>query len=86
MCKNDIFLQKSAAKVLIFNHTSKLIAQKQFICAHIGCFVQFIWMEIDNNQSEFIYFYKKVVPLQPQLTIWKRKNIIIRLPPGCRAG
>lgn len=50
MCKNDILLQKSGAKVLLFIHMTKLIAQKQTICAHFGLFVQLIMMGIDNNQ------------------------------------
>jgi len=50
MCKNDILLQKSGAKVLIFSHTAKLIAQKQTICAHFGLFVQLIMADIEKNQ------------------------------------
>ena len=50
MCKNDILLQKSAAKVLLFIHMAKLIAQKQTICAHFGLFVQLIMPDIDKNQ------------------------------------
>lgn len=46
MCKNDILLQKSGAKVLLFIHMTKLIAQKQTICAHFGRFVQLILMEL----------------------------------------
>ena len=65
MCKNDILLQKSAAKVLLFAHTAKLIAQNQPICAHFGRFVQLIWMEIDNNQ--FIY---SVLPLNSKGIHW----------------
>jgi len=50
MCKNDILLKKSAAKVLFFIHMTKLIAQNQSICAHFGRFVQLIMIDIDNNQ------------------------------------
>ena len=50
MCKNDILLQKSGAKVLLFIHMTKLIAQKQTICAHFGLFVQLIMADIEKNQ------------------------------------
>ena len=36
MCKNDILLQKSAAKLDIFTHMAKLIAQNRPVCAHFG--------------------------------------------------
>lgn len=46
MYNNDILLQKSVdflksgAKVVIFAHLAKFIAQNQPDCAHFGCFVQ----------------------------------------------
>ena len=57
MCKNDILFLKSAAKVLLFAHTAKLIAQKQPLCAQIGCFVQCICCRLDNYQALDAIFF-----------------------------
>lgn len=67
MCKSDILL-KTAAKVQLFAHTAKLIAQNQSFCAQISRFVQF-WKSLQAESCSEIhkyiwYFTHLFVPLQ----------------------
>lgn len=53
MCKSDILL-KTAAKVQLFAHTAKLIAQNQSFCAQISRFVQF-WKSLQAESCSEIH-------------------------------
>ena len=48
-----ILLQKSGAKVVIFTHTAKQIAQNRPKCAQNGRFVQSIYCIFDNYQGNY---------------------------------
>ena len=66
-----ILLQKSGAKVVIFTHTAKQIAQNRPKCAQNGRFVQSICCRFDNNQALYSIFFVSDGQFVPYKFTWQ---------------